>query len=202
MGRHEVSAGVVGLGLVGGAALWAAVPSPDVPGPKRPSASTAHPAASVAPPPVAAESSAAPAAAPSVALSRDEARRVAAVEASCDLAPHQACDDRGCVLLLAMPDLDSPLGWAQMIWRSPRFVASTAARDLGVPPGSIPCGTAIAALGADTLAVEQVDGSELWCTGTRPDGTLPTGLCDDEALARYGVRGFSDPGVRRLSFRR
>jgi len=134
------------------------------------------------------------------AMPADYARRVAAVESSCDLQVDRACDGRGCVLLLAAPDLDRPEGWAEMVWRSPRFVASTALRDLGVPPGWMPCGTALGALGADTLTVEQRDGTELWCTGEGPEGQLPAALCEEVALRRYGAGGFDQPGVRRLSF--
>jgi len=127
-------------------------------------------------------------------------QRAAAAEQACGLGAEPVCEGSDCVLLMEAPDLDRLLGWARMAWRSPRFVASAAARDLGVPPPWIPCGAALGALQADTLTVERPGEAELWCTGAGPTGKVPRDLCEAEAQRRFGRGGFTEPGLRRLSF--
>jgi hypothetical protein len=85
--------------------------------------------------------------------------------------------------------------------RSPRFVASTALRDLGMPVDFMPCGGAIERLvqGGSVPAVELPDGTEVWCAAESPEELA---LCDEAAVARLGpgAFGFSSPDVRRLTF--
>ncbi len=123
------------------------------------------------------------------------ARRVEAVAASCGLDAQPVCEGATCVVLLEMPDMESPLGWAEVLWRSPRFVLSTAARDLGLSEDLLPCGVAIDGLSGGATVVESPGGEELWCTG---DGPGVEALCEQVS----GVEGFAAPDARRLSFRR
>lgn len=125
----------------------------------------------------------------------------AAVAGSCGLVPRVACEGDACVALAEAPDLDRASGWVQMVVAHPRFVASTALRDLGVPAPALPCGDAIGRLARltgspDVGLVERTDGSEVWCAG-------PPAVCD-EAAAALGLDaiGFNQPGARRLTFDR
>lgn len=128
------------------------------------------------------------------------ADRADRVRTSCDLALDTRCDDQACAGVLAAPDLDRLDGWLELVFRSPRFVLSTAARDLGVPPDALPCGAAVEALVREggVTAVELPDGTEVWCTVT---GSVDAGraLCD--ALTA-DLRGADDPGFRAEGLRR
>jgi len=132
---------------------------------------------------------------PSAPIVEGFARRVEAVAASCGLDAQPVCEGATCVVLLEMPDMESPLGWAEVLWRSPRFVLSTAARDLGLSEDLMPCGVAIDGLSGGATVVESPGGEELWCTG---DGPGMEALCEQVS----GVEGFAAPDARRLSFRR
>jgi hypothetical protein len=127
--------------------------------------------------------------------------RAADVARDCDLPVETACEGDACVALLRGPDLDGALGWLTLALSSPRFVASTALRDLGVGAGTLPCGAAIDGLlaGRGVPMIELADGTELWCA---TDAAGDTALCDRLARERFGAAGFGRPGVRRLSFER
>ncbi len=117
----------------------------------------------------------------------------------CGLVPQVACDGPHCVALAEAPDLDAASGWAEMLVSHPRFVVSTALRDLGVPPTALPCGDAIASFdagGQGAALVERPDGSEVWCVG-------PPDVCD-AAASTLGLdaHGFGSPDIRRLHFHR
>ena len=135
------------------------------------------------------------------AAERRFTRVVSDLTQRCGLVPTVVCDGARCVALAEAPDLDAASGWVQMAVQHPRFVASTAMRDLGVPATALPCGDAIAGLShateqEDVALVERADGSEVWCAG-------PTDLCDAAAL-ELGLRaeGFARPDARRLRFQR
>ncbi|MEZ4321299.1 MAG: hypothetical protein R3F61_27735 [Myxococcota bacterium] len=139
---------------------------------------------------------------------RGFAARAGALEDACDLDVHVACGGDLCVALTESPDLDGPLGWAELALSRPRFVASTALRDLGLPAGRIPCGDAIGAVTRDLGAIqrERPDGTEVWCaidSGSRA-GDWESGaraLCDAAARSLdLGVEGFADPRARVLRF--
>lgn len=135
-------------------------------------------------------------------LARVFATRADDVRASCDLPLDVRCDDAACVGVLTAPDLDRIDGWVSLVFRSPRFVLSTAARDLGVPSRMLPCGSAVAALVGDhgVDAVELADGTEIWCTVT---GAVDAGraLCDAVAAERGRADArFGAEGLRRLAF--
>jgi hypothetical protein len=125
----------------------------------------------------------------------------AAVARSCGLDPRVACEGDACVALAEAPDLDRATGWARMVLAHPRFVASTALRDLGVPATALPCGDAIAQLARltgspDVGLVERTDGSEVWCAG-------PPAVCDAAAAALgLDAIGFDQPDARKLTFDR
>lgn len=99
-----------------------------------------------------------------------------------------------------MPDMDRITGWLGLLAHSPRFVLSTAARDLGLPVSGLPCGVAVD--GRAALALELDDGTEVWCSY---DGDEARGraLCRALARPRIGALAarFEQPGLRRLSFR-
>jgi hypothetical protein len=189
------------VAMLGGAGaagllLWAAWPSPPVPvqpppGPRR---APALVAGLDAPAPTVPGEEGEPTA--EVHEEVHEALRALATE--CDLRPDLVCEGPTCVVVMAMPDMESPWGWVQVAARSPRFVASTAARDLGLGPDLLPCAHAIDGLSGGAAVVEQPDGREVWCTGTGPKVGA---LCDTVAGQRLGVTGFDAPDVRRLSFR-
>jgi hypothetical protein len=130
------------------------------------------------------------------------AERVEAVVTSCGLPVRTWCEGERCVALTIGPDLDRITGWAELVLDSPRFVLSTALRDVGVPTGALPCGGAIAGLvpGGSVPAIELADGTEVWCAA-EPDSLA---LCDAAAQAELGPEavGFTAPDVRRLSFAR
>lgn len=136
------------------------------------------------------------------------ATRSAALTEHCGLAVEQACDGEVCVALTEAPDLDSPLGWAQMLTEQPRFVANTALRDLGMRAGSLPCGAAIDSLtaGFGAAMVERSDGSEVWCaidSASQVPGwqARARALCDrTAAVLGWSASGFTDPGARILRF--
>ena len=131
--------------------------------------------------------------------------RVDAVTASCGLAIDTVCRDGRCVAISVGPDLDRLEGWVTLVATSPRFVLSTALRDLGVPGGLMPCGGAIAALtqSGSVPAVELPDGTEVWCAAEQEDREA-LALCDVAATERVGaaVAGFQRQDVRRLTFSR
>jgi hypothetical protein len=131
--------------------------------------------------------------------------RAARVARSCGLGAVTRCRDGACVAALTMPDLDRLGGWVRLGFSSPRFVLSTVARDLGVPPRILPCGTAVAELvGEGTVrTVELPDGDEVWCAVEGEPEQANT-LCDTLAEERAGARAarFSEPGLRQLSFDR
>lgn len=141
------------------------------------------------------------------AFQRDYEGRAGAVLAACDLPVLTRCRGTTCVGLLTAPDLDRIEGWLRLGLDSPRFVASTALRDLGVPLGELPCGAAIDRLLADTGArgVELPDGTEVWCTiddSERAQGWRATGdaLCSELATERVGEQAarFAEPRLREL----
>jgi hypothetical protein len=122
----------------------------------------------------------------------------------CELDLQFACDGSACAAMMVAPDMDQLGGWLQLAWRSPRFVLSTVARDLGVPASGMPCGSAVGGLLGErgVAAVELADGTELWCA---IDGQEDAGYgwCRDEAARRLGVDvRFDGPSVRRLVFDR
>ena len=131
---------------------------------------------------------------------REWTRQAEEVTRACDLPVETTCEDGACVALLHGPDLDHALGWIGLVLTSPRFVASTLLRDVGVDAETLPCGAAIedfVAHGDEVPMIELADGTELWCA---TDGAGDTALCDRAAAERYGASGFAVPGVRRLSF--
>lgn len=130
--------------------------------------------------------------------------RAADVRDACDLDLDLRCDERACAGVLTAPDLDRLGGWLTFVFASPRFVLSTAARDLGVPPRVLPCGSAVEQLvgTSGVTAVELEDGTEVWCT-TSGETAAGQALCD--ALAAEHGRpevGFGATGLRRLTFDR
>lgn len=90
-----------------------------------------------------------------------------------------------------MPDLDRIDGWVSLAWHQPAFVATTAARDLGLPHRWTPCASALESL-PGVASLQWGDDAELWCAGDEA-------LCEQEA-ASFGVQGFLAPDVRRLAF--
>ncbi len=168
--------------------FWGARPLREVEGgdePPRPVAPAPRPIAAAAPAP---SRPAAPAPA-----------WMSTVSDACDLPLAKACDGATCVAVATMPDLDSITGWLSIVATSPRFVASTAARDLGVPARGMPCGLAVD--GLEALAVELRDGTEVWCV---VDGDERAGRALCEALAAPAIGDaaarFHDPALRRLRF--
>lgn len=130
------------------------------------------------------------------------AERAASVRAACDLDLAIACGGSTCVGVTQAPALDGPLAWAALAWASPRFVASAALRDLGVPAPGLPCGAAIEAFAGDgVIAAPLPDGTEAWCA-IAGDPLAGRALCGAVARARYGPPGarLSDPGLRRRTF--
>lgn len=123
-----------------------------------------------------------------------------ALHEGCDLPVESICDGNDCVILLHAPDLDGFSGWIDMATESPRFVVTTAARDLGFEPAWTPCGAAIGDIPNEILMIELSSGQQLWCAGT--NGHNWAGVCDAYAMDTYGESGFTRPGVRRLQFRR
>lgn len=125
--------------------------------------------------------------------------RSARVARDCGLPLRIRCGSDGCVSLLVGPDLDRPTGWLSLVAERPAFVASVALRDLGVPGEGLPCGAAIAALGASVRAVELADGTEIWCAA---DVAAPGPACDAAAEAWFGPEAarFDAPGIRVLRF--
>ena len=127
------------------------------------------------------------------------------VAETCDLPVQTTCDDRACIAMVVGPDLDSPTGWAELLASSPRFVASTALRDLGIPTSALPCGQAISGLvdGRAIRSVELEDGTEVWCT-VQGDAAVGVRMCSEQAAAAVGLSAarFDDPDLRRLQFDR
>ena len=118
------------------------------------------------------------------------------VATQCDLQLTLVCGDDACAVMGAAPDLDGPGGWVRMVWNSPRFAASTALRDLGVPATRLPCGDALDGLlaGAPTRQRVAADGGMVWCAG-------PIAVCDAGA-AQLGHQVESFAGARELFFDR
>ncbi|MEZ4235578.1 MAG: hypothetical protein R3F59_05320 [Myxococcota bacterium] len=131
--------------------------------------------------------------------------RAAQVTASCGLQSETRCSDGACVAALGVPDLDRVSGWFRLAASSPRFVFSTVARDLGVPPRILPCGTAVAALVGEgrVRTVELPSGDEVWCT-VEGDPAEGDDLCDALATERAGpgAARFHEAGLRELTFER
>ncbi|MBX2800876.1 MAG: hypothetical protein KTR31_24560 [Myxococcales bacterium] len=126
------------------------------------------------------------------------------MRASCGLPVRLTCPD-GCVVVVEGPDLDGPAGWARLLATSPRFVASTALRDLGVPTRSLPCGQAIDALlpSGEVRAVELPTGAEVWCGSPQPWSSQAAAACNAAASERSPrAARFDDPDVRILRFDR
>ncbi len=136
--------------------------------------------------------------------------QVAALDSHCDLPLHSACADETCVALVVSPDLDQLQGWIRVAIERPRFVASAALRDLGIPADALPCGQAIDAFTStsEVRAVELPDGTELWCVVQRAAGEpwTPQSQASCGALAHSAVgtdrTAFDDPDLRRLQFDR
>lgn len=128
--------------------------------------------------------------------------RAQAVADTCGLPVQVRCAGAACAAVLTMPDMDRPTGWLALTLRSPRFVLSTAARDLGVPPVATPCGAAVERLLVDpVVALELADGSEVWCAAARADAESRA-LCAALATPMIGARAaaFVDEPLRELSF--
>ena len=205
MSRRVPSAARVVIAVCVGVGLFAAVfvpPRAPVPRPGRAESASAIPTEDPTPAPTEIPN---PAPAPSP---RDAAyqARVADVAGGCGLEAVPRCGEGACVAVMAMPDLDRVTGWLELGMRHPTFVASTVARDLGVPPRTLPCGAAVSALvGEGTVrAVELDDGREVWCASDGdPDeaGALCDGLVQDVLHIDAAAR-FTDPALRRLEFDR
>lgn len=130
------------------------------------------------------------------------AARAREVRRACDLDLAIACRGATCVAVTAAPDLDGPWGWAALAVSSPRFVASTALRDLGVPSPGLPCGQAIARFVGDDGVIAATSGTEeVWC-GVDGDAEAGRALCGALARVRHGLPagGFSNPSLRRRTF--
>lgn len=137
--------------------------------------------------------------------------RAAEVAARCDLPIRTRCDGDACAGLLVAPDLDRLWGWARLVWTSPRFVATTAGRELGVPLAGMPCSGAVEELVSapnahGVLAIEHPDGTEVWCA-VSGDPARALALCD-AGMAELAppptgtTASFARRGVRELSLRR
>ena len=180
------------------AALWWVWPREVAPLPPPPSAPSVLPVqARVLP-------AATPPPTPAASAEPDWTRRAEAVASACDLAVQTRCDGETCAAVVTMPDLDRLTGWLSLSLRSPRFVLSTAARDLGVPIDGMPCGVAVERLvsEAGVRAVELPDGTEVWCT-VDGDPDAGRGLCRALAADRIGGAAdrFTGDALRELSFR-
>ncbi len=121
-------------------------------------------------------------------------RTVERVASGCGLALHSACEGSTCVALTTTPDLDDPLGWLEMLWLHPWFVANVAGRDLGLD--ATPCAQALERFAVDGIRVVERPGEESWCAGRGPDVDT---LCDRLAERMGAPTGFSR-STRRLRF--
>jgi hypothetical protein len=127
------------------------------------------------------------------------------VQDACDLHTQTRCQGQVCAAVAVTPDLDRFGGWLAIATTSPRLVATTVARDLGLPVGALPCGAAVDALiGTGGIrALELPGGTEVWCTVDAPAGTSEAAgreLCADIARSQVGqaADGLTEPDLRQL----